>query len=466
MTSSFVTVVVPFDDALADGVLPLVQAMGNPAAAPLRCALGALGILHFMSLNVIRAGDGGGDGGDAAHLLLELSADGPAEPALQAVAGAIAPELTAVLDAAGHPLPPSGLARFLARYSPTLAADWIGTWRRGGALGLPFCGSPGMEVRRILAERDLADRVAGWYGDLSGSGTALDTLSGVRERLWQSGDAKWAFAPQQAPFLGPNVARTWWTNIKIFAASFQDLLWPLVLPVLVIALLFQHTLTWRTLWLPLVVIAVVLIVVGTFLFYRLRQAEATEEADNIAPDPAHVAAVMSGENFGGLNLLVAVTRLKPGWFRTLTLRFALWFTGQTLARSGIPGFLGDVGTVQFARWIVLPGTDKLAFVSNYDGAWESYLEDFIQLVADGVTAIWTSSRGFLRTHLLFGDGARDGNRFRRYVRRFQIATGFWYAAYPDLTLEQMRVNARIRLGIASAQTEQEAQAWLSLFSAP
>ena len=177
MTSSFVTVVVPFDDALADGVLPLVQAMGNPAAAPLRCALGALGILHFMSLNVIRAGDGGGDGGDAAHLLLELSADGPAEPALQAVAGAIAPELTAVLDAAGHPLRrpawPASWRATAGRSLPTGLA-------RGGAAARSGCrsvvhlawrcgaSSPSAirRPRRRVVRRPLR------------SGTALDTLSG------------------------------------------------------------------------------------------------------------------------------------------------------------------------------------------------------------------------------------------------------------------------------------------------
>ena len=202
------------------------------------------------------------------------------------------------------------------------------------------------------------------------------------------------------------------------------------------------------------------------LYLHLARAEATDIPDDVAPDPAAVDALLSGENFCGLNLLLIVTRLKPGWFRRLTLRGVFWLTGQALARSGRPGFLGDVGVVHFARWLVLPGTDQLLFASNYDGAWDSYLEDFIDLVPYGATAIWTNCQGFPRTRLLFEDGAADGDRFRRYVRRKQIPTAFWYAAYPDLTLEQIRTNAAIRRGIADAHTEAEARAWLSLFGAP
>lgn len=454
MNQSFVTVVLPFEAKRADAVRALAKAMGNPAAGTLSDDIAVLGIVHFMSINVVD-----GDRAGSAHLVFELSADGPADLALKKAATTLAPQLGDILAAAGIPIGRPEIAAFLSRYTRVLAADWLGTDAANGVLGIPFCGSPRMGVRRVLAERDLASRIGSWRDVLYGPAPALGKLDEVRQRLWQEGIWKWAFAAQHAPFLDPVKPRTLFVDLQILAASFPALLWPLLAPAIVIAFPIIS-------WYSILFAVLILISLGGILYYRLMGAEATDIPDDIAPDPDRVRAVMDGENRCGLNLLFAVATVKPGLFRRLMLRLAFWVTGQALARSGRPGFLGDVGSVHFARWLLLPGTDQLVFASNYDGAWESYLEDFVDLVPYGPTAIWSNCRGFPRTRLLFGEGAKDGDRFRRWVRRQQLPTGFWYAAYPDLTLERMRINAQIRLGIASAQTEQEARAWLASFGAP
>jgi Dyp-type peroxidase family len=61
------------------------------------------------------------------------------------------------------------------------------------------------------------------------------------------------------------------------------------------------------------------------------------------------------------------------------------------------------------------------------------------------------------------DGATDGDRFKRWARRQQIPTAFWYSAYPDVTTANIRTNAAIRQGLGGVMTEDEAQSWLSLF---
>jgi len=461
VSHSFVTVVVPFAAGRAGDVLTLVRGMGNPAAPALRTSIESLDVVHFMSVNVIPA-----DQGDRAHLLLEMSVDGPGEAALRGVAVALAQPLTDVLTAAGYTVSATGLPAFLSRHSRTLATTWYGTARSGGALGLAFCGSPNMPLRRIRDEAALGDLVADWSDLLYGPGPALDKLAAVRDRLWARGRWKWAFDAEQTPFLLPRRDDTPSVYARIFLASIPALLWPVLLVALLICALRWSVLHWW--WIPSVVgvFALLLIVLAAVLLVLVRRAEKTDIPEDVAPSPQHVAEVMDGENHVTLNLLIVVTRLKPGWLRRFTLRAGFWVTSAALARIGVPGWLGDVGVVQFARWVLLPGTDQLVFASNYDGAWESYLEDFVELVAYGVTAVWTNCRGFPKTFLLFWKGAKDSDRFRRYVRRYQIATGFWYAAFPDLTLVQMRTNAAIRLGIAGAQTEQEAQAWLDLFSAP
>jgi hypothetical protein len=462
MTPSFVTVVVPFERDRAVAVLPLIQEMGNPAIPAINNAIADLGIVHFMSISVIRAKNT-----PVANLVMEISADAPAEPLLQGLAEALAPWLRPILAASGVDEDRTlNLASFLIRSIRVLGASWMNALSRKGALGLPFCGSPGIAVGRIHDEYELANRIADMGAVLRGPGTAQDKLHAVREALWRAGDAKWAFEPLEAPFLGPATPRTFCVSAKIGLAAFPALLWPSGIVPLIIAVFARH-LHWPCLIALVLLAALATLLLATGLvFLRLWWAERTDLPVDIAPNPDEVGEVMDGENRRALNLLVAVAPMKPGWFRRLTLRGAMWLTSQALARSGIRGSLGGVSVVQYARWILLPGTDQLVFLSNYDGAWESYLEDFIDLVPYGPTAIWTNCQGFPRTKWLFGQGAADGDRFRRWVRRQQIPTAFWYAAYPDLTLERIRINAQIRLGIAAARNDADAQAWLALFGAP
>jgi Dyp-type peroxidase family len=163
------------------------------------------------------------------------------------------------------------------------------------------------------------------------------------------------------------------------------------------------------------------------------------------------------------NHLGGVSILKLGLIRSISLRVALWLIAELRAASSRPGFLNRIGTIHFARWILLPNSDRLVFLSNYDGSWQSYLEDFIARLREGLTSVWSNTRDFPKTTSLFLGGAEDGARFKRWARRQQVPTRFWYSAYPQLTTSRIRANAAIRHGFASASTEAQAAKWLSLF---
>jgi deferrochelatase/peroxidase EfeB len=122
-----------------------------------------------------------------------------------------------------------------------------------------------------------------------------------------------------------------------------------------------------------------------------------------------------------------------------------------------------LGTIHFARWVLIPGTNQLMFFSNFGGSWESYLEDFITQAHGGLTGVWSNTEGFPRTKNLFQDGATDGDRFKRWARRRQTPTRFWYSAYPYLTTARIRLNCALRHGLAVAATEDAAADWLSCF---
>ena len=128
-----------------------------------------------------------------------------------------------------------------------------------------------------------------------------------------------------------------------------------------------------------------------------------------------------------------------------------------------PGFVLNMGTIHKAKWFRPPGTDKLIFLANYDGSWESYLEDFVMKAHAGQSAAWSNGVGFPRTRFLIYDGAQDGDRFKRWVRRQQVPTQFWFNRYPKLTTDEIRRNAMIHDGLVRASTDSAARAWLDCF---
>ena len=56
------------------------------------------------------------------------------------------------------------------------------------------------------------------------------------------------------------------------------------------------------------------------------------------------------------------------------------------------GTLGEIPTILSARWVLIDGGRRLLFLDNYGGAWDSYLNEFIDLTAvKGLNAIWTNT---------------------------------------------------------------------------
>jgi deferrochelatase/peroxidase EfeB len=444
--------------------------------------------VHFMSITTVEVG-----GRSPSYLLLELTTDDAVPQVFERIATTIGQPLQAVLDAARVTVGSAGLADFLRRHHRPVGQGWFST------PGLNYDGTPGMTVTRIRQEAQLAASISNFLDRLPAAGSALETLTRVREWLWNDDAQKWAFVAVPTPILGPSRSPLR-AVLPVLASAVTALSWPFLLSAAVafvlawcigglaagicLALLFALGAVFVEPRWPLLAAAVASLALGWFAgpfinalwaaitlliaeyggaYAVLRRKEAADVPEDLPPSAALVQAIMERENRGAQNHLAATSTLKPGWFRRMTLRLGLWFAGQLAEHFSAPGFLGTTGVIHFARWIVLPGTDKLVFRSNFDGTWERYLEDFIELAYNGVNGIWSNTVGFPRTRNLFSGGARDGDRLRRWTRRQQIPTLVWYSAYPQLTLARIRTNAAIRQGIASAVTEADAADWLACF---
>jgi hypothetical protein len=77
--------------------------------------------------------------------------------------------------------------------------------------------------------------------------------------------------------------------------------------------------------------------------------------------------------------------------------------------------------------------------------------------------VFSNGIGYPRANWLLCDGCKDERKFKEYLRRHQLPTEVWYAAYPDLTAVDLERNGRIRDGIElPSMSEAAAREWMGL----
>lgn len=153
------------------------------------------------------------------------------------------------------------------------------------------------------------------------------------------------------------------------------------------------------------------------------------------------------EDFVSQNQITHLVDVKPGVIRKYTLRVVLesiYFLARIYFNKGK---LGNITSIHFARWVLIDNGKRLLFASNYDGSWESYLGDFVDRAAFGLTAIWSNTVGFPKSQFLIFKGAQDEQRFKTWTRRNQIKTQAWYSAYKNLSVKNINNNTAIHEGL-------------------
>jgi Dyp-type peroxidase family len=457
-----------------------LAALGNPAQGPIAEALGKCEVIHFMSMSVVW--DGARD--DPPFLVVDVTGDGDCHRIISALVDAAGDLLAPVFEAAKGAQTRAQLAGCLKQHAYRAGA-LMQALAPGRTLGLAFQGTPGLSVKRIRQDRAIEQAAklavdqqsaqgrpesakAYWRAAQAAvlqSGLSLAPVaqgkakaprpSDTPGQIWAMVTKSWLAGSQALLIAAVAVGLFGWIGaqdkLRFWPPSFTDimlLLMSLAVAVLTVGLLLAVTLVW--------------------LARTLRLAEDADKPTDRDPDVRCVDQIMERENRLAQNHMIGVSAVKPGWFRSLIgLPLALYIVGLAVkARIFMDGYLSDVGTIHCAQWMRLPGTRKLLFLSNYDGSWQSYLEDFITKASAGITAIWSNTEDFPKARWLFLDGATDGERFKRWARRQQIPTLFWYSAYPDLTTQQIRTNVLIREVLTrpiGGLTEADCQAWLERF---
>ena len=255
---------------------------------------------------------------------------------------------------------------------------------------------------------------------------------------------------------GENVAdqlRLW----LLLPALAIGLLCVLALP----GLLLGCRLTGRLSWTALVLGLASAVAILACLAVAFRSSEIRDPPQD-APvlDADKLRAMAQLEDSIAQNHMISLVHVKPGILRTIVARAVLLAVGYQVRATARSGYLKSMRTIHFAHWSLVSNGSRLMFHSNFDGSWESYLDDFIEKAHAGLTAVWTHAVGFPPTKWIMGDGATSGGRFKAWARHSMSESQFWYSAYPEYSVNQIERHARVADGLRKATlTDKEAAAW-------
>ena len=135
-----------------------------------------------------------------------------------------------------------------------------------------------------------------------------------------------------------------------------------------------------------------------------------------------------GKTVGQVTELTAIAPIKTGQLESLR---------QVLrgVQANPSAALEKIATIHYARWVIIDNGTRLLFTSNFDGTWDQYIDDFSELLAQGMDRIFGHCEGY--------PGARPIEPFKAYIREHQIEADVYYAAYPEATVRQVRKALRV-----------------------
>jgi len=218
----------------------------------------------------------------------------------------------------------------------------------------------------------------------------------------------------------------------------------------------------------LAVVALPFVLVLALPWYLVLRRKETTDFATFYARPAPVDPIVRyAEDRATQNQLTHMVDIKPGRFRLATLWLVLKAIDVAARVYSVRGDLGGITTIHFARWVILRDRrrgvrkrHRLLFFSNYDGSWESYLGEFIDRAAYGLTAVWSNTVGFPPTEHLVCGGARHEEQFKQWTREHQIATQVFWTGAAGSTVQNIRDDLWIRRNLDRGLGDDEIIRWL------
>lgn len=201
-------------------------------------------------------------------------------------------------------------------------------------------------------------------------------------------------------------------------------------------------------------------------FYRPSQTEVPRAMQvHLAIEQCEAALV------GRTAHMISLTDLRwpyawSAFWTKVSLRLVTFF-GHIIFTEGV---LGDAPGIHFGHWHLLDGGRRLLFVSNFEGHWGGYLDDFIRGAPSGTTLFWRWSklqpraasspgqpavdkpRAFPRTRLLIWCGVKCEQAFKSYARDSMLPHLYRFEAY-NRKIKDIQRATQLRDALVGERTQ-------------
>ena len=129
-----------------------------------------------------------------------------------------------------------------------------------------------------------------------------------------------------------------------------------------------------------------------------------------------------GAKTGQSNELTIIRKLKPGGADRVRKVLASGFTGDRQKNTD------RVGTVHDLRFVIFDDDSRIIFASTYDGDWETYIDDFANIIPDELDLLFQEFEGW--------PGIRNPE-VKDWIVKQQVTAAGFYSAYPDASVRDV-----------------------------
>ena len=307
--------------------------------------------------------------------------------------------------------------------------DWLKKYRHKEKLF--WAAKIGATHEIILKENELYEKIQDFVNlqyqkDDLAKVAPRDLYERIRNFVSASPNLNWAMKPVAGPSFLAVLRNIYWLLSFIVFMCF-------LIPLLII-------------WVPL-------------MFYF----EKRDNRNYVPIPPKPISSVVNPEDKYFQNHLTIYGTLKsPGWFKINNLRLYLAFASKLMRYRATKGNLSGISTIHFVSYVMFEGGRNTMFLSNYDGGWESYLNEFIDKAASVMNLSFGNFKGYPKMKNIIHGGAHDEQTFKTIVRQYQYPCQVWYTAYPTISISNILNNSAIRKGLSASMNEDQLKVWLRL----
>ena len=144
--------------------------------------------------------------------------------------------------------------------------------------------------------------------------------------------------------------------------------------------------------------------------------------------------VRPGLKAGRSNEFTLIMNLKPGGADRLLKKLSSTskFGNQNQA------YADRIGTLHDLRFVIFDNDTRLFFATTFDDDWDAYINDFAALIPEFIDVAFGEVDDY--------PGIKH-SKIKDYIVKHQITSTYFYDAYPDTTVRDIRKAVKVKSGL-------------------